>query len=196
MLERGGGKLTVQWKAWHTRLEWCPPKPPRPSPKLFVPAYRFWVVHKARLSPGIAQDCKLNLRLFLNSRDVPTQITLGISCCGCWIHAKVKDRPYMQPQLLTVTHLEQSNLSLNIFSLFVMQGRFTFDNALRNFGSLECNMLQCTMLPLSTKSCLKSSKLRPILNGQFCHAIWKNIGPNVLGSKQSREILVFVILKL
>ena len=24
---------------------------------------------------------------------------------------------------------------------------------------------QCTMLPLSTKSCLKSSKLRPILNG-------------------------------
>ena len=49
----------------------------------------------------------------------------------------------MQPQLLTVTHLEQSNLSLNIFSLFVMQGRFTFDNALRNFGSLECTMLQC-----------------------------------------------------
>ena len=31
--------------------------------------------------------------------------------------------------------------------------------------------LQCTMLPLSTKSCLKSSKLRPILNGQFCHVI-------------------------
>ena len=49
----------------------------------------------------------------------------------------------MQPQLLTVTHLEQSNLSLNIFSLFVMQGRFTFDNALRNFGSLECTILQC-----------------------------------------------------
>ena len=24
-----------------------------------------------------------------------------------------------------------------------MQGRFTFDNALRNFGSLECTMLQC-----------------------------------------------------
>ena len=50
----------------------------------------------------------------------------------------------MQPQLLTVTHLEQSNLSLNIFSLFVMQGRFTFDNALRNFGSLEWwTRLQC-----------------------------------------------------
>ena len=127
-----GLKLIVLWKMWHTRLEWCPPRPPRPSPILFVQAYRFW---------GIAQDCKLNSRLFLNSRDVPTQITLGISCCGCWIHAKVKDRPYMQPQLLTVTHLEQSNLSLNIFSLFVMQGRFTFDNALRNFGSLECTVL-------------------------------------------------------
>ena len=47
----------------------------------------------------------------------------------------------MQPQLLTVTHLEQSNLSLNIFSLSVMQSRFTFDNALRNFGSLECTVL-------------------------------------------------------
>ena len=55
---------------------------------------------------------------------------------------------------------------------------------------------QCTMIPLSTKSCLKSNKLRPILNGQFCHAISKNIGLNLFGSKQPREILVFVILKL
>ena len=55
---------------------------------------------------------------------------------------------------------------------------------------------QCTMIPLLTRSCLKSSKLRPILNGQFCHAISKNIGLKVLGSKQPREILVFVILKL
>ena len=57
-------------------------------------------------------------------------------------------------------------------------------------------LVQCTMLPLSTKSCLKSNKLRPILNGQFCHAISKNICLNVFGSKQPREILVFVILKL
>ena len=56
--------------------------------------------------------------------------------------------------------------------------------------------LQCTMLPLSTKSCLKSSKLRPILNGQFCHAISKNICLYVLGSKQPWEMLVFVISKL
>ena len=56
--------------------------------------------------------------------------------------------------------------------------------------------LQCTMIPLSTRSCLKSNKLRPILNGQFFHAIFKNIGLNMLGSKQPREILVFVILKL
>ena len=54
--------------------------------------------------------------------------------------------------------------------------------------------VQCTMIPLSTRSCLKSNKLRPILNGQFCHAISKNIGLKVLGSKQPREILVFVIL--
>ena len=55
---------------------------------------------------------------------------------------------------------------------------------------------QCTMIPLSTRSCLKSNKLRPILNGQFYHAIFKNIGLNLFGSKQPREILVFVILKL
>ena len=52
--------------------------------------------------------------------------------------------------------------------------------------------IQCTMLPLSTKSCLKSSKLRLISNGQFCHAISKNICLNVLGSKQPREILFFL----
>ena len=54
----------------------------------------------------------------------------------------------------------------------------------------------CTMLPLSTKRCLNSSKLRPILNGQFCHPISKNICLIVLGSKQPWEILVFVIFKL
>ena len=44
------------------------------------------------------------------------------------------------------------------------------------------------MLPLSTRICLKSRKLRPILDGQFCHAISKNICLNVLGSKQPWEI--------
>ena len=58
------------------------------------------------------------------------------------------------------------------------------------------SFIQCTMLLLSTKSCLKSSKLRPILIGQFCHAISKNICLNVLGSNQPWEILVFVIFKL
>ena len=55
---------------------------------------------------------------------------------------------------------------------------------------------QCTMVPLSTRICLKSKKLRPILNGQFWHAISKNICLNVFGSKQPWEILVFVIFKL
>ena len=54
----------------------------------------------------------------------------------------------------------------------------------------------CTMLPLATKSCLKSSKLRLTLNSQFCNAISKNICCNVLGSKQPWKILVFVIFKL
>ena len=65
-----------------------------------------------------------------------------------------------------------------------------------NNAKRTARMLQCTMLPLLTKSCLKSNKLRPILNGQFCHAISKNIGLNLFRSKQPREILVFVILKL
>ena len=42
----------------------------------------------------------------------------------------------------------------------------------------------------------KANKLRPMLNGQFYHAIFKNNGLNLFGSKQPREILVFVILKL
>ena len=56
--------------------------------------------------------------------------------------------------------------------------------------------LHCTMVPLSTKSGLKSSKPRPILNGQFCHVFSKIFALIMLGSKQSRDILDFVILKL
>ena len=52
-------------------------------------------------------------------------------------------------------------------------------------GFYKQRELHSTMVPLSTKSCLASSKLRPILNGQFCHAISKNICLNVLGSKHS-----------
>ena len=58
------------------------------------------------------------------------------------------------------------------------------------------DIAQCTMFPLSNKSSFKSNNLRPILKCKFCHAISKNICLNVLGSKQSREILVFVNLKL
>ena len=57
-------------------------------------------------------------------------------------------------------------------------------------------ILYCKMLPWSSKSCFKSNKLRQILNCQFCHAISKNICLNVFESKQTREILVFVILHL
>ena len=64
------------------------------------------------------------------------------------------------------------------------------------FSCVFVILCHCTMISLSTRSCLKSNKLRPILNGQFCHAISKNIVLNLFGSKQPREILVFVILKL
>ena len=52
------------------------------------------------------------------------------------------------------------------------------------------------MVPLSTRSYLKSNKLRPILNGQFCREISKNICLNMFGSKQPRKIFFFVIVKL
>ena len=72
-------------------------------------------------------------------------------------------------------------------------------NVLNALGPLclwQCFALHCTMFPLSNKSCLKSNKLRPILNCQICHVISKKICLNVFGSKQTREILAFVILKL
>ena len=80
--------------------------------------------------------------------------------CNFWIH------------ILTQKELYAENFESSI-SIKRWLISFQYDSA-----------LHCTMLPLSTKSCLKSSKLRPILNGQFCHAISKNIGLNVLGSKQ------------
>ena len=73
---------------------------------------------------------------------------------------------------------------------------FCFLDSLVFFFFIWKVVLHCTMIPLLTRSCLKSSKLRPILNGQFCHAISKNIGLSLLGSKQPREILVFLTLKL
>ena len=58
-------------------------------------------------------------------------------------------------------------------------GKFWIDvntsRASNVFKSVFGPDLQCTMLPLPTKSCLKSNNLRPILKGQFCHAISKNI---------------------
>ena len=54
--------------------------------------------------------------------------------------------------------------------------------------------LHCTMFPLSTSNCFKSSKVRPISNCWFCRLIYKKICLNVLESKQRREKLVFVIL--
>ena len=45
--------------------------------------------------------------------------------------------------------------------------------------------LHCTMIPLSTRSCLKSNKLRSILNGQFCHVISNNICLNVFSATNS-----------
>ena len=54
--------------------------------------------------------------------------------------------------------------------------------------------VQCTMSPLSTRNCFKSSKVGPISNCWFCRLIYKKICLNVFESKQRREKLVFVIL--
>ena len=47
--------------------------------------------------------------------------------------------------------------------------------------------IQCTMSPLSTRNCFKSSKVRPISNCWFCRLIYKKICLNVFESKQRRE---------
>ena len=44
---------------------------------------------------------------------------------------------------------------------------------------------QCTMDLLSTRSCLKSNKLRPILNGQFCHAEIDIVIPKIAKNTQN-----------
>ena len=77
-----------------------------------------------------------------------------------------------------------------------MSSSYTLHPTSQSYMSEIFILMQCTMVPLSTRSCLKSNKLRPILNGQFCHEISKNICLNVFGSKQPREILFFVIFKL
>ena len=59
---------------------------------------------------------------------------------------------------------------------------------------LHVQVQHCTMSPLSTRSCLKSNKVRPISNCWFCRLIYKKICLNVFESKQRREKLVFVIL--
>ena len=66
--------------------------------------------------------------------------------CNFWIH------------ILTQKELFAENFESSI-SIKRWLLSFQYDRA-----------LHCTMLPLSTKSCLKSSKLRPILNG---HAVMR-----------------------
>ena len=64
------------------------------------------------------------------------------------------------------------------------------------FGNLRTSAFQCTMVPLLTRSCFKSNKVRLISNDYFLRAISKNICLNVFESKQRRENLFLLILKL
>ena len=86
----------------------------------------------------------------------------------------------------------ESKLSLNSFIPRVSQIHICRlerpEEATEELLSILLPLPQSTMLLLSIRICLKSSKLRPILNGQFCHAMSKNICLNVLGSKQPWEI--------
>ena len=92
---------------------------------------------------------------------------------------------HLQVSPLTLDHILSGHCSSNLLSNCQCQSLVDYHKE-----------PHCTMVPLLTRRCLKSNKLRPILNGQFYHAIFKNIGLNLFGSKQPREILVFVILKL
>ena len=66
---------------------------------------------------------------------------------------------YHQPSLpITSCHLEPHYLSG-----FSIPRIHRTENTLTNFRNNSRISLQCTMLPLLTKSCLKSNKLRPIL---------------------------------
>ena len=74
-------------------------------------------------------------------------------------------------------HGGASNQTLTKEDVCTSQGR-TFNFFGGPFPGVQACAQHCTMIPLSTRSCLKSNKLRPILNGQFYHAIFKNIGLN------------------
>ena len=91
-----------------------------------------------------------------------------------------------QNERLGWSHLAKSKAARAVICIQYLQPLSKAANSYIITKKVQMNHVvrHCTMLPLSTKSCLKSSKLGPILNGQFCHAISKNICLNVLGSKQ------------
>ena len=91
--------------------------------------------------------------------------------CGCWIHAKVKDRPYMQPQLLTVTHLEQSNLSLNLLPL-CDAGSFYFRQCTQEFwlSGMHCAAVHGIKFLRTTPPQLQS--LTCTVHKQPCVSLW------------------------
>ena len=89
------------------------------------------------------------------------------------------------PQLLGAPNGASNSVSLPLcFSLS------QYHEICTHIGRYTDCTIHCTMVPLSTRSCLKSNKLRPILNGHIYHAIFKNIGLYLFGSKQPREKLV------
>ena len=100
--------------------------------------------------------------------------------------------PYAKQNQAEVWPIFQSLLKLLLWNKVVEWVHVL--NALGQSCLWQCFALQCTMFPLSNKNCLNSNKLRPVLNCQFFHAIFKKICLNVFGSKQTREILAFVIL--
>ena len=103
--------------------------------------------------------------------------------------------PILQQKTRQILTLQQNSICFKGLQIFVFLQTFWQTPFTRSDNF--CYLVQCTMVPLSTKSCFKSRKLRPILNGQFCHAISKDICLNVPGSKATmRNIVFFVIFKL
>ena len=147
-------------------------------------------------------DCVCITLSYLHTRSCVRAVCGGRSAAGVWPACSQLgvDCFYMiefEVNIVKVTKVEITMVEVTMAGVWPESKRSAVRGFFRDMLSwAQSFFIQCTMVPLSTKSCLKSSKLRPILNGQFCHAISRNICTNVFGSKQPWEILVFVIFKL
>ena len=106
------------------------------------------------------------------------------------VYRKVRKFATKQPILVKMDHIFAFSMlnSTPAGKKYTTTGSVTVTNI--SYATAQCSRCQL-------KVAIEQAPTKiPILNGQFCHAISKNIFLNVLGYKQPREKLVSVILKL